>query len=98
MEKLERKRYDNEFVLTAQGFRAPSGKYYQPGDLKIIKTYTFSQHNSRNASQLFVFEANDGLIGYSLNTLGIFSNTNEDYYEAFISRIPIQGRPEEDIF
>ena len=98
MEKLKRKQYDNEFVLTVQGFRAPSGKYYHPVDLKIIKTYSFPEQNNMYASHLFVLEANDGLIGYSLDSHEVFSQANGELYETFISRIPIQGRREEELF
>lgn len=55
MDKLQWKRYDNEFTMTSQGFRAPNGKYYLPEDLKIIKSYFFYDDNSDNASiQVFV--------------------------------------------
>jgi hypothetical protein len=98
MEKLERKRYDNKFEMTPQGFRAPNGKYYHSGDLKIIKTYTFSKENSNNLSQLYLIEANDGLIGYNLDTYGIFGNADDELYDSFIRRIPIECRPEDELF
>jgi len=41
LEKLRVKKRDKEFRMTPEGFTAGTGKYYQPEDLKIIRTYRF---------------------------------------------------------
>jgi hypothetical protein len=66
IEKLRLKRQDNEFILKPQGFTIGNGKFYQPHDLKIIKTYRFEgESDPSDSSILYVMEANDGSIGYS---------------------------------
>lgn len=92
MEKLRLKRQDNEFTLTEQGFNCNSTKMYQPEDLTIIKTYRFEGDSdpSDNAI-LYLIEANDGLIGYSIDTYGAYSN-NADGYDDFIKKIKVQDR------
>jgi hypothetical protein len=41
LERLRLKRQDNEFIMTPEGFTAGKGKFYNPEDLTIIKTFRF---------------------------------------------------------
>lgn len=87
------KNYDNEFVITESGFSAGKGKSYQPEHLHIIKTYRFEgDSNPSDSSALYLIEANDGLIGYVIDAYGAASNHEDDQFDEFLKRIPVQER------
>ena len=99
IEKLRLKRQDNEFILTTQGFTIGNGKFYQPQDLKIIKTFRFEgESDPSDSSILYVMEANDGSIGYSVDAYGAFSNHDDVDYNGFIVKVPIEEREEKLLF
>jgi hypothetical protein len=98
MEKLRLQRQDNEFLLTENGFSIGNGKFYQPEDLKIIKTYRFEgESDPADSSVLYVIQAKDGLIGYSIDAYGALSN-HEINYDEFLRKIPVEERDEQQLF
>jgi len=94
MEKLRLKRQDNEFIMTAEGFTAGKGKYYNPEDLTIIKTFRFEgDSNPDDSSIIYLIEASDGLIGYSMDAYGAYSNhDDEGKYDDFIKLVHKEDR------
>jgi hypothetical protein len=100
MEKLRLEKKDNEFRWTPEGFSAGRGKTYQPEDLKIIKTFRFEgESNPDDSSVLYLIEANDGLIGYTLDSYGAASShDDEEGYDNFLRRIPVENRDDQLIF
>jgi hypothetical protein len=99
IEKLRLSRRDSEFILTPQGFTIGNGKFYQPHDLKIIKTYRFEgESDPSDSSILYVMEANDGSLGYSVDAYGAFSNHDDVDYNGFIVKVPIEEREEQLLF
>jgi hypothetical protein len=99
LEKLRLKKRDNEFRMLPGGFGIGNGKFYTPEDLKIIKTYRFEgDSDPSDSSIIYVIEANDGLIGYSMDAYGAYSNYEDDGYEDFIRKIPMEERDEQIIF
>jgi len=93
IEKLRLKRQDNEFILTHEGFTIGNGKFFQPGDLKIIRTFRFEgESDPSDSSILYVMEANDGTIGYSIDAYGAFSNHDDVDYDGFIVKIPVEEK------
>ena len=99
IEKLRMKRHDNEFLLSANGFSVGNGKFYSPQELKIIKTYRFEgDSDPSDSSILYLIEANDGLIGYSIDSYGAFSNHDDVNYDEFIRKIPVEERDEQLLF
>jgi hypothetical protein len=101
LEKLRIKKQDNEFrIFEGKQFAAPSGKHYDAVDLKIIKTYRFEGNSDpSDSSVIYLIEANDGLIGYSLDAFGVYSNhDDEEGYDDFLRSIPVQEKEEEEIF
>lgn len=99
IEKLRTKRHDNEFLLSPNGFSVGSGKYYQPNELKIIRTYRFEgESDPADSSILYVIQATDGLIGYSIDAYGAFSNHDDVNYDDFILKIPVEEQEERIIF
>ena len=99
LEKLRVKKHDKEFRMTPEGFTAGTGKFYQPEDLKIIKTYRLeSESDPADSSIIYVIEANDGLIGYSMDAYGAYSDHEEEGYDDFIRKINVEERDEQQIF
>ncbi|MES2431887.1 MAG: hypothetical protein V4556_13215 [Bacteroidota bacterium] len=99
LEKLRIKKRDSEFRMLPGGFGIGNGKFYNPQDLKIIKTYRFEgTSDPADSSILYVIEANDGLIGYSLDAYGVYSNHDNDGYDDFIRQIPTHETDEHHIF
>lgn len=98
LEKLRQKKQDNEFMMTEAGFASPAGKVYQPDELNIIKTYRFEgDSDPADNTILYLIEASDGLIGYSIDVYGADSN-HEDNYDEFIRKINVTERDEQEIF
>ncbi len=98
LEKLRLKRQDIEFKLEDGSFVTGNGKQYKPEDLVIVKTYRFEgESDPADASILYVIEANDGLVGYSLDSYGVYSDHEQDYDE-FIRKIKVMDRDEQLLF
>lgn len=99
IEKLRLRRQDNEFLLTPEGFSIGNGKFFQPQELKIIKTYRFEgESDPSDSSILYLMEGNDGTIGYTIDAYGAFSNHDDVDFNGFIVRIPVEERDEQFIF
>ncbi len=99
LEKLRIRKQDNEFTITEEGFSSPAGKLYASEDLTIIKTYRFEgDSDPSDSSILYLIEANDGLIGYSIDAYGVYSNHDDNAYDEFIRKINVSERDEQEIF
>ena len=100
LEQLRLKKQDNEFRLNAGKFTAPSGKQYDSSELKVIKTYRFEgDSDPSDSSVIYLIEANDGLIGYSLDAFGAYSNhDDEEGYDDFMRKIPVYEKEDHEIF
>lgn len=99
LENLRIKKHDNEFRMTPEGFTPGNNKYYNPEDLMIVRTYRFEgESDPSDSSVIYLIEANDGLIGYSLDAYGVYSDHGNDGYDDFIRKIPVHEREEQQIF
>lgn len=99
LEKLRLKKMDVEFNMCKDGFGSCNTKYYEPEELKIIRTYRFEGDSDPSDNViLYLIEANDGKIGYSIDAYGPYSNHEGDGYDDFIKRIPMEERDEQFIF
>ena len=99
LERLRVKKRDNEFKMTADGFGIGNGKYYTPDQLKIIKTYRFEgDSDPADSAIIYLIEAQNGLIGYSMDAYGVYSDHEDDGYDNFIRKIPMDERDEQIIF
>jgi hypothetical protein len=99
LERLRVKHRDKEFRMTPEGFTAGNNKYYLPEDLKIIKTYRFEgESDPADATIIYVIEANDGLVGYSMDAYGVYSDHEDDGYDDFIRKIPVEERDDQQVF
>jgi hypothetical protein len=85
LEKLRQKKQDNEFIMTEE--------------LTIIKTYRFEGDSDPSDNTiLYLIEAHDGLIGYSIDIYGADSNHDDVNYDEFIRKINVSERDEQEIF
>lgn len=99
LEKLRVKKMDNEYKMSTDGFGIGNNKFYQPEDLKIIRTYRFEgDSDPSDNSVLYLIEAKDGLIGYSLDAYGAYSDHEGEGYDDFIRQVPVDEREEQEIF
>lgn len=95
LESLRIKRQDNEFTMKEQGFHGTNDRVYQPDELTIIKTYRFEgESDPGDSAILYLIEACDGLVGYSIDTFGAYSN-NPEGYDDFIKKVKVQNRDEQ---
>lgn len=100
LEKLRMKKMDNEFRWENGRFSAGKGKTYSAEDLTIIKTFRFEgDSNPSDSSILYIIEAKDGLIGYSIDAYGVYSNhEDEEGYDNFIRKMNVEDRDEQLLF
>ena len=99
LENLRQKHKDNEFTISKDGFTTNTGKFYKPEDLTIIKTYRFERESDpADSSIVYLIEAKDGTIGYSMDAYGVYSTHEEANYDDLIKKIPVQERDEQLIF
>ena len=100
LEKLRLKKMDNEFRLENGKFQAGRGKSYSADELSIIKTFRFEgDSDPSDSSIIYIIEANDGLIGYSMDAYGVYSNHDEEEgYDNFIRQIKVENRDDQLLF
>lgn len=94
LEILRVKRQDNEFTMGDEGFKFGT-KCYQAEDLTIVKTYRFEgESDPSDSAIIYLLQAKDGLVGYSIDTYGAQSN-NADGYDDFIKKIKMENREDQ---
>lgn len=100
LEKLRLKKMDNEFRWENGFFTAGKQKNYTPEELVILKTFRFEgQSDPSDSSILYIMKANDGLLGYSLNAYGIYSDHDgEEGYDNFIRKVHVEGHEDQLLF
>lgn len=99
LEKLRVKNKANEFLYSDKGLSINNAKFYQPEDLKIIKTYRFEgDSNPDDNSVLYIIEATDGTLGYSIDAYGVYSNYEGTGHDDFIRKIAVEDREDQQIF
>lgn len=95
METLRQRGHDKEFMHTPDGFTINNKVFYKPSDLVIIKAYRFEgASDPSDNSILYLIEANDGELGYSIDAYGAYSNQAEGY-DDFIKNIKMEDREEQ---
>jgi hypothetical protein len=100
LEKLRQQHHDHEFTIaeSEDGFMA-NGKKYKPEELTIIRTYRFEgPSDPGDSSIVYLIEANDGTMGYTMDAYGAYSTQDAKNYDELIKKIPVQEREEQAIF
>jgi hypothetical protein len=88
LDTLKLKNQDNEFVINETGQLSLNGKSYSQHDVKIIKTYRFEgESDPADGAIIYLIMAQDGVIGYSLDAYGVYTNHANDGYAALIQKI-----------
>ena len=81
LNNLKVKGQDNEFVISPDGSIHLNGKFYKQDEIAIIKTYRFEgDSDPGDEAIIYLIEANDGTIGYSLDAYGVYTNHANDAY------------------
>jgi hypothetical protein len=94
LEKLRVKKQDNEFQYTPEGLTIGNGKFYKPEDLMITKVYRFEgESDPSDSTAIYIIEAKDGLVGYTMDAYGVYSN-HDASYDDFLKSIPTENRDE----
>jgi hypothetical protein len=90
LNKLKLKNQDNEFIIDKKRQLSLNGKSYSKHDIKIIRTYRFEgESDPADEAILYIFLAYDGVIGYSLDAYGVYTNHMNDGYADFIQQTSI---------
>ena len=72
LEKLRQRHLDHEFIMDEKGFTPGNGKYYNPEDLTILRTYRFEgASDPGDSSIVYIVQTNDGLTGYCMDAYGV---------------------------
>jgi hypothetical protein len=88
LEHLKQKHQYNEFTINEQGLVLLLGKSYREDEIHMIKTYRFEgDSDPAEEAIIYLIETNDGAIGYSIDTYGIYTNHSDDVYGGFIKRL-----------
>lgn len=101
LERLHEKGFDHELKMSDHGRMqsSVSNKIYDPGDLKIIKTYRFEgESDPSDSSVLYVLEDKEGEKGYVLDAYGIYSTHEESGFDEFLQKIPVEDREDQLLF
>jgi hypothetical protein len=99
LNKLQKQGMDQEFLMTKNGFTPGNGKYYEPDELTIIKTYRFEgESDPADSSIIYIIQSKDGVTGYSMDAYGVYSTVDDSNYDEFIKKIPVEEREEQAIF
>jgi hypothetical protein len=90
LQHLKQENQYNEFIVARKGVVWLSGKSYKEGELKMIKTYRFEgDSDPAEEAIIYIIEATDGSIGYSIDTYGVYTNHSDDAYGSFIKRLTV---------
>ena len=89
---LKLKKQDNDFVINETGQLSLNGKSYSQHDIIIIKTYRFEgESDPADGAILYLIMADDGVIGYSLDAYGVYTNHRNDGYAGLIQQMEIKS-------
>jgi hypothetical protein len=87
---LKLKNQDNEFVINGTGQLSLNGKSYRHHEIKIIKTYRFEgDSDPADGAIIYLILTQDGIIGYSLDAYGVYTNHTNDGYAGLIKQMAI---------
>ena len=90
LQHLKQENQYNEFIVARKGVVWLSGKSYKESELKMIKTYRFEgDSDPAEEAIIYIIEATDGSIGYSIDTYGVYTNHSDDAYGSFIKGLTI---------
>ena len=88
---LPEKGYGNELNIKRAGASFDgSEKLFQPEQLKIIKVYRFEgESDPSDMAVIYLLHSDTDEKGFLLNAYGTYSDEDNQYYDEFIKRVPI---------
>lgn len=95
MNRLNEKGYGSEFKVyqDGAGFHKEDSHRYRPEELTIVKTYRFEgESDPADMAVLYAIEASDGAKGMLLNAYGTYSDQDQQNYDDFITKVPVNER------
>lgn len=88
LKHLKQKNQDNEFTVAEDGQVLLLGKQYQQHEIRLIKTYRFEGDSDPDEEAIiYLIEAFDGVVGYSIDTYGIYTSHLTDGYAGLIKKL-----------
>ena len=88
MEYLKEKGYDSEFTIADSGQLLLKGKLYDAASIRLLKTFRFEgESDPSEQSIIYLIETNDGEVGYSIDSYGMYSEHMDDAYAEFIRKL-----------
>jgi len=89
---LPAKGYGKELNIKRAGANFDgSDTIYQPEQLKIIKVYRFEgESDPSDMSVIYLIHSASDEKGFLLNAYGTYSDEDNQYYDEFIKRVPIE--------
>ncbi len=96
LNKLPGKGYGKELNISRAGGRFEEGKeIFQPEQLKIVKTYRFEgDSDPSDMAVIYLLHSDSGEKGFLLNAYGTYSDEDNEYYNEFIKRVPVEEMDE----
>jgi hypothetical protein len=84
LDGLKIKEQCNEFTIDDKGLVILKGKSYRQQEVEILRTYRFEgDSDPSDEAIIYLIQAIDGTIGYSLDAYGVYTNhANDGYAEA----------------
>lgn len=80
--------WDHEFKVTEKNKVEINNFFYDTNDIELIQTFRFEDDSDPTEQAIiYIIKASDGMIGYSIDSYGIYSNHNNDHYSDFISKL-----------
>ena len=76
-----------------------SEKLFQPEQLKIVKTYRFEgESDPADMAVIYLLHSESGEKGFILNAYWPYSDEDNQYYDEFIKRVPVEEIDDIDSF
>jgi hypothetical protein len=96
LNKLPSKGYGRELNITRAGATFDEGeKIYTPEQLKIVKSYRFEgDSDPSDMAVIYLIHSDTEEKGFLLNAYGTYSDEDNQYYNEFIKRVPIEENEE----
>ncbi|MCE7054792.1 hypothetical protein LZF95_08915 [Algoriphagus sp. AGSA1] len=75
-----------------------SDRIYQPEQLNIVKTYRFEgESDPSDMAVIYLLHSETGEKGFLLNAYGTYSDEDNQFYDEFIKRVPVEESEDFDI-
>jgi hypothetical protein len=96
LNKLRHKGIDKDFIWKNGAFTLNDQNSFKPQDLTIVKVFRFEgMTDPSDMSVIYLVEANDGSMGYIVDSYGVYSTHDEDGFDNAVRLIPEKDHDEQ---